>query len=489
MRTLILSLVIITIGCGDDDRQVTDARVPDVINSDVGCEPDLVSTGLPRENVSTVDLLLAIDNSGSMGQEQATLATNLPDFITTLASRGVRDLRVGVVSSDMGTGGFTIPTCSEPNFGDDGILSPQVMGAGCTAIPSGEPPFLGFRPAEGGSAAGFASEVACIANLGTQGCGFEQQLDALLKAVVPESSPITFVNGSRGHGSTNQDFLREESILAVLVLTDEDDCSASDPDIFNRNSTVYTDPDLNLRCPRYEEALHPISRYVGGLLSLRAPERLVYMAITGVPVDLAPAASEAHDWDLLIGDESVRDPRLIERPDPVMPSQLTPSCDVPGRGAAYPPVRIAGVARGIEEAGGFGGVQSICQDDFGGALDIFATQIISATLASCLARPLDRAAGCEVIETLVSGDCENPGRVPAGVDSMGRTQCKLCEADAFGDLIDTDPACQVLGSAAWFYNEEAAACPASRPQRIDFVSPPASDSQVALVCPDPTSCP
>ena len=61
-------------------------------------------------NVDKVDLLFMIDNSGSMEEEQTSLATEIPRLVQTLASGvardgstfpAVRDLRVGVVSSDM----------------------------------------------------------------------------------------------------------------------------------------------------------------------------------------------------------------------------------------------------------------------------------------------------------------------------------------------------------------------------------------------------
>jgi hypothetical protein len=220
----------------------------------------------------------------------------------------------------------------------------------------------------------FRSESACLANLGTQGCGFEQQLDAMLKAVTPAESATTFVNGTRGNADgLNENFVRDDSLLVVVMLTDEDDCSAQNPDIFNRDSSAFTVPDPNLRCSRYaEEALHPIQRYVAGLLAVHPPERLLYHIITGVPVDLAPAAGESPDYDVLVGPEGVRDPRMLNVPDPSMPSQLTPSCAVPGRGEAYPPQRIVQVAEGLQGEGAGVIVQSICQEEFGFAAALTA---------------------------------------------------------------------------------------------------------------------
>ncbi|MFK8003078.1 MAG: hypothetical protein AB8H86_26145 [Polyangiales bacterium] len=361
-------------GGADTGPSGSDADTPDSGPMDAA-RPDVTADVGPRPPVDAVDILFAIDNSGSMSEEQASLVAELPAFINGLASgqtpgggttfAPVTDLRVGVVSSDLGTGGFTIPTCDEPNFGDDGILSRATNGAGCTDIPGGEPPFLALQP--GGDVDDFTDAAACLLSLGTQGCGFEQQLDAMLKSVTSETAATTFVNGSRGHGDVaNEGFAREDSLLVVVMLTDEDDCSAANPDIYNRDSATFTDPDLNLRCSRYEDAaLHPVERYVDGLLAVHPPERLLFHVVSGIPVDLVPPPGVSPDYDALVGPEAGRDPRMVNTPDPVMPSQLTASCDVPGRGRAYPPVRIVRVAEGLQAAGAGVILQSICQSEFG----------------------------------------------------------------------------------------------------------------------------
>ena len=473
------------------------------------CTINGVQIRVPVTNIDKVDLLFMIDNSGSMSQEQASLASEIPNLVTVLASGvsgdrtfpPVNDLRVGVVSSDMGTGGFTIPTCNEPNFGDDGILNRAVMGAGCTAIGGGAPPFLGFQPAMGGNATDFGNQVACIANLGTQGCGFEQQLDAVLKALTPQAGtipstgmPVAFVNGSRGHGDgANEGFLRDDSLLAIIMLTDEDDCSASNPDLFNRDSATFTDPDLNLRCSRYaDQAVHPVSRYVDGLLALRTPDLLVFGAITGIPVNLAPAAGEPTNWEALVGDEAVRDPRMVERPDPMMPSQLTPACAVAGRGEAYPALRIGRVARSLEEAEAGVVIQSICQDDYGPALELIINKIADALSATCLPRPLNQnaegAVTCDVVEVLpLEGDVTDcteltgRGRFFREIDEDGRQVCTVCQVDAAGNNLDSNPECEALGTG-WFY--ESGIGEENCEQRVSFRggAEPSTGSLIRLEC-------
>ncbi|HJL18477.1 MAG TPA: hypothetical protein RMH99_22625 [Sandaracinaceae bacterium LLY-WYZ-13_1] len=328
-----------------------------------------------------VDLLFVVDNSNSMAEEQASLAEELPSVVRSLVDPPdadgdgtpdwvpIEDLRVGVVTADMGTGGFTVPTCARSDFGDDGVLRTDGATAidGCRAT---YPTFSRFDPAGGSSAEEFAFDVSCVTTVGTGGCGFEQQLEASLKAVSPSAptaatgpgyEPPTFFGGTSGHADgANAGFVRDDSLLAVVVVTDEEDCSASDPELFNPSSARYGSTDLNLRCFVHEaEALHPVSRYVEGLAALRAtrPDLLAFALIAGVPPDLATPAPTDEAYQAILDD-----PRMETRIDPSMPTRLVPSCDVPGRGLAFPPRRLVEVARRLSPARST--VQSICQADF-----------------------------------------------------------------------------------------------------------------------------
>src|SRR5215510_6653175 len=58
------------------------------------------------ETIQDVDLLVMVDNSSSMREEQANLTGNLPQMVQELTEgeRKARSLHVGVISSDMGNG-------------------------------------------------------------------------------------------------------------------------------------------------------------------------------------------------------------------------------------------------------------------------------------------------------------------------------------------------------------------------------------------------
>jgi len=332
--------------------------------------------------VDAVDLLFMVDNSNSMTEEQMSLASAFPRLITTLTTGdatgdgrpdfpAVRDLHVGVITADMGTGGFRVPTCTSPDFGDDGVL--RTTGntgiAGCAAT---YPSFLSWG--SGDDIAALASDFGCVATVGTGGCGFEQQLEATLKALTPSTSGTTFHDDSTGHlDGANAGFLRADSVLGIVLVTDEADCSADDPDIFNPSSMDHMG-DLNLRCFSFPEDLHPVSRYVTGFIDTRGRSGdVVFAAIAGIPPDLS-----GDDYSAMLADD-----RMTEEIDPDMPTRLRPSCNVVGRGFAFPPRRIVSVAREMSRRGSLTTVQSICQADFTPAIQAIAERVGAVVGATC----------------------------------------------------------------------------------------------------------
>jgi hypothetical protein len=197
-----------------------------------GTEPRVVELGTPVK----LDLLFMIDDSPSMDEEQANLARNfrrLIDELTKLPT-GFPDLHLGVVSSDLGAGLSMSSGACGGSAGDRGVL--QVRG-GCGLDPS-KGRYLTSQ--DGGSRNNFTGNIAdvfaCMASLGTQGCGFEHQLQSVrvaLSGFVPE----------------NQGFLRPDAHLAIVYITDEDDCSApGDTTIFEN---YVPGQDWSLRCSIY----------------------------------------------------------------------------------------------------------------------------------------------------------------------------------------------------------------------------------------------
>ena len=458
------------------------------------------------EPIENVDLLFMIDNSNSMAQEQNALSRELPNLVRALASGDiegdgrqdfspVRSLQVGVVTSDMGSGGFVVPTCSNARFGDDGVLRTR----GNTARPGCSmtyPSFFEFNSADGGDVTRFADEVACVAAMGTNGCGFEQQLDSVLKAVTPSSSGIRFVEGSVGHADgQNGGFIRPSSLLAIILVTDEEDCSAANPGIFDPASTTFGG-DLNLRCWTYghpaDGILHPVERFVDGLLATREdPGLLVVAAITGIPTATNPAVGEAIDYTGILAH-----PDMTELVDPSMPSRLRPSCDrtdeAGDRALAFPPRRIVSMLEQLEGRGASSTVQTICQDSFSSAIEAVVRKMADALHGTCLPRALARSAGnvvsCDVVEVLAVGRrCDElPGRtlVRMETDTFTGMNVEVCRVDQLPVVGDAIPV-----GEGWYYDDFSpdvvgadARCPEARPYRIAFTSPPSAGATVSLEC-------
>jgi hypothetical protein len=322
-----------------------------------------------------LDLLLVSDDSRGMEWKQAALAELLPQMIERLSSGDLdgdgspdrapfTSIQLGVVTADMGVGSASVPTCNL--MGDDGILQTTSRATGCSAT---YPAILSWSTRQSPGSVG--SDFACVAQTGSDGCGFEQSLESPLKALSPSSAtdwtgPDYAAPAFRGspHGDReNAGFVRRDSMLAVMIFTDEDDCSAEDIEIYDPESTTYTGG-LNLRCWVYDdEALHPVQRYVDGLLQLRRyPSRLAFFVMAGVPEDLVPEPGAPIPWDTLVGDPSVRDPRMVVQ-YASSGTDLQRSCT-----DAYPPVRLVETARALEARGARVTVGSLCQSSSASSL-------------------------------------------------------------------------------------------------------------------------
>jgi hypothetical protein len=145
------------------------------------------------------DILFVIDDSGSMNQEQTNLQTNLGNFIQGLKDSPVaNDFQLGVTTTSVQTfdGSFST-TAGRPYEQGAFVGTPKVL--------------LGSSPT---LVADFQSRVI----VGTGGSGKEQPFWAMKLAL---SSPLIDAGGA------NEGFLRPGARLAIVILSDEDDCSDS----------------------------------------------------------------------------------------------------------------------------------------------------------------------------------------------------------------------------------------------------------------------
>jgi hypothetical protein len=539
-RTFLLpSLVLAGAGCGADSSDPNDPG--DAMAEDAGADGStpptrVVNTVQLGLGVDRVDLLLAIENSGRMAQEQAKLGALLPRLIGVLTSgnraypdapgpgdefTAVRSLHVGVVTSDLGRPpGVQSPVagCAEDNGRasgggghlqirgsiaagdqrDDTQTGSPVVSAGVPACApvSLAPPYVAFGNDAGGptsyptdprasdfqNASNPLFQLACIATVGTGGCGVEQHLEGIWKSLAPSSRSDFYGPATAGLADTdNSGFARADSVLAVLHVATEDDCSVTPQGAFMFEQGDVQGYAPGVRCqmlkdqPQYAAALQPIERYAEGLIGLRAafPERLVYAAIVGLPQgDSMPYA----DPDALLAL-----PSMQAQLTPSDKTRILPVCgsDASGNGGvAFPGRRAVRLAKALKERSGDFLLRSVCDDDYGPAMDLLVEKIAVQLKGACLPRALRKDAasgrvGCDVVEVLAKtssgadvGSCSGPGRSAAGTRQLSgalRTACKVEQLAVQGDAA---PA-----GEGWYYDdfsEELRAIPGCAGQRVVF---------------------
>jgi hypothetical protein len=158
------------------------------------------------------DILFVIDNSGSMAEEQANLALELPAFIEELKTGGgaAHDFQVGVITTSiyqnaqLQSGQVIYQEYPE----ESGKLRPVPDEAGAATqekvISSSDPALV--------------AKFARLVQQGIVGSGQETPFEAVRLAVTDLAQVPTSEGG-------NQGFLRDGARLLVVVVSDEDDCS------------------------------------------------------------------------------------------------------------------------------------------------------------------------------------------------------------------------------------------------------------------------
>jgi len=324
-----------------------------------------------------LDLLFVIDNSGSMGEEQASLIANFHRFVAVLENveGGLPDLHIGIVSTDMGVGRFdAIQNCTDS--GDQGLL--QAIPRDKCEGPDGNF-IIDVLDPDGSRRKNYSGELSdafgCIARLGVNGCGFEQPLASMRKAL-------------DGSVLGNVGFLRDNAALMVVFITDEDDCSVPGDALFDTASSTVDDPlgpmssfrcfEFGVECspdtPRRpgvyndcraredSELVDGIEQYVSFLKGLKRDPSMVTVA--GIIGDASPVVVENNN----LGEPG-----------------LTPSC-VSNSGIATPAVRLQ---QFIDKFPNRGTATTICNDDLSDALLLIARNLAVTLSVPCLEGDID----------------------------------------------------------------------------------------------------
>jgi hypothetical protein len=237
--------------------------------------------------VDKLDLLFMIDNSMSMADKQETLAKAVPILVRRLVTpscfddqgnptgessdasghcaRGrpemapIKDIHIGVITSSLGSHGGTecLAAADDSVTGrtpDDRAellptANPAVRGPLDSWNQSG---FLAWDPTQSKNTPPGEHNVQNLVGdftdqvrkAGEHGCGYEGSLEAWYRFLVDPEPPVSVsssVNADQltinQKGPVNQTvlaqrkaFLRPDSLLAIVMLTDENDCSIIDED-------------------------------------------------------------------------------------------------------------------------------------------------------------------------------------------------------------------------------------------------------------------
>ena len=404
-----------------------------------------------------LDVLFVIDNSASTMDKQTLFAQNFPALAAQLdlSPNGRPNLHLGVVSTTVGTGSIDVgASCTTQAPLDDGLLQNTPRISGCTG-PTGR--FISdIRNDQGGRTTNYSGSLpdvfTCIAELGANGCGFEQPLEAMKRAL----------DGSRAE---NAGFLRSDADLAVVILTDEDDCSVADPSLFGLNNvgpgdfrcqplyaydcdqpiSATTAGDYTSCTPHHGDYLRDPSAYVDFLRNLKDPSQLMVAVIGGDP------STTIHTGP-------------IDQPF-TQQLALEPSCSTTIDGnlaIARPANRLDEFRRAFGDDGVF---ETVCQPDYSGALAHIGNSMVDM-MTPCL----------DAKTELVDRDAANPGVQPQCV--VGDAGGAAFPACAMVDANTPDPA----GTRPCWWLVPVSSCGSGFAFRVERTAPPPAGSVLDTVC-------
>jgi hypothetical protein len=208
-----------------------------------------------------LDLLLVVDDSGSMCDEQAAISRAFQEHLTDMVER--YDYRIAVVSTDLQSPDDQGRFLRRPAVPEPSLNCPDEHGqpltpdtADCQAlVDSGDLPTIVGSDGRAHDAQTLATWVRCLVTLGSTGDGFEKGLEAMRLALScdgPNAGSFApcCIDGhydARCRPDVEPAFLRPDALLAVVFISDEDDCStpADNPKRSSRVICRYGTEDRN----------------------------------------------------------------------------------------------------------------------------------------------------------------------------------------------------------------------------------------------------
>jgi hypothetical protein len=415
----------------------------DVAKPDPQPDPIDRSTHYRARN-RNVDILFLVDDSSSMRLSQDNLNRNFPLLMQALKNQpgGLPNVHIGVISSDMGAGDGSIASCDPTSgpppgstgagggSGADGGFDPFAGIGGKRGIlqasPRGTCTATGLQPgatfiSDGNGLKNYTGNLedvfTCIAALGESGCGFEHQFAAITRAL-----------GADGFAAPaeNAGFLRPDAFLVIVMITNEDDCSAS-PNVplydTSANTSIASQlgPPANFRCNEF-----------GHICNGLPPNRNAPGNDVNATVAYSDCTSNDTDGYLLSVRDTVNRIRALKADDgqvmvaaitgpraPYVVNWRTPStadsscgaascpwpmiahsCSANDGSFADPAVRIGEM---VDRFGANGRMLSICDGEFGRALEDIGSDVQNYVSAPCITGRVAKKSGttrddCTVVD-------------------------------------------------------------------------------------------
>ena len=453
------------------------------------------SAGTPN-----IDVLFVVDNSIGMASDQQALLQRTGTFMRALDKLGM-NYHVGVTTTDIGAltaegvyfpsgksescdtftgqdGSLQNVACKQrSNMTTDGVTVCNTLCPDNKFVPSGSGRYIARENgvsnvpqdlrAEGSAQVDYgpSNALQCIGMVGDGGCGFESPLEAMKRAL-------------DGHSTVNAGFLRPDSTLAVVVLTDEDDCSVqlsrrAENEYYRTKDCAIPDFQADYDCfaadfrcmarslkcnepmnvagdktgcqEREDSYLEPVAGYVSFLKKLRPSSKLLFTGIWTAPSlekggKLRVEQYNMGSYGLDRGRNSI--------------ASCVNRLDIYGYGLGQ--IRLSKLAAGLP-----GAVEaSICEPDKAGAVFDGLVQKLSNADVSCLGRaPQKDAQGAPVC---VVGDV--PSSQPDAAPAVAMPACGAGCCAAFAN--DPRPVAST-GSIKNACSAEPASCycavPSSQP--------------------------
>lgn len=457
-----LPLVVLGLACAIPAGKLGDV-VPEGGSGTGSLPPENQRVVVLELDDAALDLLVVIDNSGSMGNRQRRVAQAVADFAEQAVQNGA-DLRVGFTTTDNGNpwcqgtgpeaGQLRMISCASrlSEFMFNGAAQIDVTQQGCldfcnldslpltpttTHLDSEPSPRPWFEIAPGRDNLGgldLQQALLCAAPQGIDGCGFESHLESMFKTL----------RRSESESDISYGFLRPWARLAVVFVTDEADCSA-DPiwhEIFSPegNRVFWNDPeaasptsalcwnagvecendgvDLGACNPQNFDVdrnvtdadsavMYSLVRFIEELEAIERSKE-IYRSGDSVGIALIGGVPEGYldgEAELVYSAGGADGSAQFTSDFGVDPGCVEGSVD---NGAAVPPVRLRAMAE-LFPVGGQRTVATVCRDDFSPVLDDIVQAYTvprlepMACIPGCLA-DVDSAVGgtqaqCDVIVT------------------------------------------------------------------------------------------